>query len=76
MNALSCRVAVVVFVVVEEEKVGTGNEGIDSTGLSRGGSIRGGGHWRESLAACFFEPVSFLLARMLTSSAGVVSAVA
>ena len=36
MNALSCRVAAVVVFVVEEEKVGTGNEGIDSTGLVEG----------------------------------------
>jgi hypothetical protein len=34
MNALSCRVAAVVVFVVEEE-IGTGNEGIDSTGWSR-----------------------------------------
>ena len=36
MNALSCRAAVVVFVVFDEEKVGTGNEGIDSTSLVEG----------------------------------------
>ena len=71
MNALSCRVAVVVFVVVDGRRWEQATRESTRQGLSRGGSILRGGDW-QSLKD-FFEPFLFLFARMLTSSARTVS---